>query len=343
MSNSHLYYSVELFAGAGGLSLGLEKAGFNPLLVVEIDRWAANTLKTNRPSWNVLQKDITIISKEGFRSKLSVDEMIDLLSGGYPCQAFSYSGKRLGLEDARGTLFYEYAKALEELQPKMFLAENVKGLVSHDNGKTLETMISVFKNMGYHVQYKVLNSLHYGVSQKRERIFIIGTREDIKTKIGEEFTFPIPTHLDNPILLKDILKDVPDSLGASYSSYKKSVLEQVPPGGCWRDLPEDVAKEYMKSTYYMTGGRTGIARRLSFNEPGLTVLCSASQKQTERCHPSEVRPLTVRENARIQSFPDNWEITGPMSSQYTQVGNAVPVNLAQAVGNAIAKYLKKLS
>lgn len=331
---------IELFAGAGGLALGLEQAGFNTKLAVEINKWAAKTLKTNRPNWNILEDDISKIVKDGIKSYLKDKEEIDLVSGGYPCQSFSYAGNRLGLEDIRGTLFYDYAEVLKEIQPKMFFAENVKGLTTHDKGRTLQVMLNVFEEVGYKVYYKVLNALDYGVAQKRQRIVIIGVRKDIYEKIGEDYKFPEP--YEKQLVLRDILKDVPQSECAKYNDSKKEVLKYVKPGGCWKDLPDDIAREYMKTTYFMGGGRTGIARRLSWEEAGLTVLCTPSQKQTDRCHPDEIRPFSIRENARIQSFPDNWIFEGSMAEQYKQIGNAVPVNLAKEVGISIKNYLLKL-
>ena len=334
------YTVIELFAGAGGLALGLEQAGFNTKITVEINKWAIKTLKANRPNWNNVEEDIKKISENGIKKYLNDHQEIDLLSGGYPCQSFSYAGKKLGLEDTRGTLFSDFAKILKEVKPKMFLAENVKGLSTHDKGKTLQVMLDVFKEVGYSVTYKVLNSLDYGVAQKRHRILIIGIRNDIKEKIGVDFTFPKP--YKKQLVLKDILQDVPYSPCATYNDKKKEVLKYVKPGGCWRDLPDDIAREYMKTTYFMGGGRTGIARRLSWDEPGLTVLCTPAQKQTERCHPDELRPFSVRENARIQSFPDNWVFEGSTAEQYKQIGNAVPVNMAKEIGLSIIKYLDKL-
>ncbi|MDQ7047785.1 MAG: Eco47II family restriction endonuclease [Sulfurovum sp.] len=334
------YNVIELFAGAGGLALGLEQAGFTTKIAIEINKWATKTLKTNRPQWNIVQEDITKISEIGIKQYLEDDEEIDLLSGGYPCQSFSYAGKKLGLEDTRGTLFSDFAKILKEIKPKIFLAENVKGLSTHDKGKTLQVMLDVFQEVGYCVTYKVLNSLDYSVAQKRQRIVIIGIRDDIKEKIGVDYTFPKP-HIKQ-LTLKDILQDVPHSPCATYNEKKKEVLKYVPAGGCWRDLPDDVARDYMKTTYFMEGGRTGIARRLSWDEAGLTVLCTPAQKQTERCHPDELRPFSVRENARIQSFPDEWIFEGSIAEQYKQIGNAVPVNMAKEVGISIIKYLDKL-
>lgn len=331
---------IELFAGAGGLALGLEQAGFNTKLAVEINKWATKTLKTNRPNWNIAEDDINKIVENGVKTYLKDDEEIDLVSGGYPCQTFSYAGNRLGLEDTRGTLFYSFAEVLKEIQPKMFFAENVKGLTTHDKGRTLQVMINVFEEVGYKVYYKVLNALDYGVAQKRQRIVIIGVRKDIYEKIGEDYKFPEP--YEKQLVLKDILKDVPKSECAKYNDSKKEVLKYVKPGGCWKDLPDDIARDYMKTTYFMGGGRTGIARRLSWDEAGLTVLCTPSQKQTDRCHPDEIRPFSIRENARIQSFPDNWIFEGSMAEKYKQIGNAVPVNLAKEVGLSIKNYLLKL-
>jgi DNA (cytosine-5)-methyltransferase 1 len=340
-NNKKEYTVIELFAGAGGLALGLEKAGFKALIVSDNDKYCSQTLKQNKPDWNVLNIDVGELSEKGITQYIKTENgEIDLLSGGYPCQAFSYAGKKMGLNDVRGTLFYDYSKILSETKPKMFLAENVKGLLSHDKGRTLKAMIEVFENEGYEVSHKILNAWDYGVAQKRERIAIIGVRNDVRDKIGEEFKFPEKISIKP--LLKDILHNVPNSEYTPYSKSKQEIFKLVPPGGCWRDLPEEIAKEYMGKSYYLGGGKTGIARKLSWDEPSLTVLCSPSQKQTDRCHPEEIRPFTIRESARIQDFPDNWQFSGPISQQYKQIGNAVPVGLAYHLGLSISKYLSKL-
>ena len=330
---------IELFAGAGGLALGLEKAGFETIGLVEFDKSAAETLMYNRPNWNVIHDDIANISSQYLEAYFNIKKgELDLLSGGAPCQSFSYAGKRLGLEDTRGTLFYHYALFLEKLQPKMFLFENVKGLTSHDKGKTYKTILSVFEEEGYEVQSRVLNAWDYGVAQKRERMIMVGIRKDLINDIS--FEYP-KAHNYKPVL-RDILLDCPPSVGAQYGEDKRKIFELVPPGGYWRDIPEEIAKPYMKSTWNMGGGRTGILRRMSLDEPSLTVLTSPSQKQTERCHPLEARPFTVRENARIQSFPDDWDFQGGVGAQYRQVGNAVPVLLAYEIGEKIKESLEKL-
>lgn len=336
------YSVVELFAGAGGLALGLEQAGFKTLGLVEIDKHACQTLKKNRPKWNVIQKDIVDVAEQGIRTYLgdSINE-IDLLSGGYPCQAFSYAGKKMGLNDVRGTMFYYYAKILNDLKPKMFLAENVRGLVNHDKGRTLATMLKVFSEIGYQVKWKVLKALDYDVAQKRERIVIVGIRNDLIKQYNLSFKFPKP--YGYMLTLKDVLQNVPKSDGAKYPESKKKILDLVPPGGYWRDLPEEIAKAYMGKSYYSGGGRTGMARRLSWDEPSLTLTCSPAQKQTERCHPDETRPFTVREYARIQSFPDYWEFDCSTANAYKQIGNAVPVNMAKAIGLSIINILNAIN
>ncbi|WZL74286.1 DNA (cytosine-5-)-methyltransferase [Clostridiaceae bacterium 35-E11] len=335
------YSVVELFAGAGGLALGLENAGFHSKGLVENDKYACQTLRKNSPKWNVIEKDIIEVVEEGIRNYVDVPiGELDLLSGGYPCQAFSYAGKKMGLSDARGTMFYYYAQALQQLLPKMFLAENVRGLVNHDNGRTLSLMLKVFSEIGYTVKWHILRALDYDVAQKRERIVLVGIRNDLVTNHNLHYSFPKPFGYE--LTLKDVLKDVPESEGAKYPISKKKVLDLVPPGGYWRDLPDDIAKDYMGKSYYSGGGRTGMARRLSWDEPSLTLTCSPAQKQTERCHPDETRPFTVREYARIQSFPDNWEFDCSLSNAYKQIGNAVPVNMAKAIGLSIVNVLNQL-
>lgn len=335
-----MYTSIELFAGAGGLALGVEKAGFNTLGLIEFDKDAADTLKKNRPNWNVINDDIANISCLDLEKYFSIKKgELDLLSGGAPCQAFSYAGKRLGLEDARGTLFYHYALFLEKLQPKMFLFENVRGLLTHNHGKTYSTMLDIFTRAGYTIDKQVLNAWNYGVPQKRERLITIGIRNDLVGKT--EYRFP-KAHSYKPVL-RDVLLDCPDGPGVPYGEKKRKIFELVPAGGYWRDIDPAIAKEYMKSCWDMEGGRTGILRRMSMDEPSLTVLTSPSQKQTERCHPLEARPFTVRENARCQTFPDDWEFCGNVSSQYKQVGNAVPVNLAYDIAKEIANSIDMLA
>ena len=314
---------VELFAGAGGMALGFELAGLEAELLVEINKDAAATLLANRPGWNVIHGDVSDVDFTKYEA--------DIVSGGFPCQAFSYAGKGLGFEDTRGTLFFEFARAVKEIQPKIFVGENVEGLTNHDSGRTLNTMVSVLTELGYHVQKKVLNAADFSVAQKRKRLILIGT------KPGYHFTYP--EERKEKITLRDALKDVPTSPGTKFSEKRYNVLKLVPPGGCWVDLPVEIQKEFMGASFTSGGGKRGMARRISWDEQCLTLTTSPSQKQTERCHPDETRPFSVREYARIQSFPDSWEFSGSISSMYKQIGNAVAVNVAEAIGTSIIQCL----
>lgn len=331
------YSVLELFAGAGGLAIGFEKAGLKCVALNEIDKWACMTLRKNRPGWNVLEGDIKSFSFEEYCEK------VDVVTGGFPCQAFSYAGKKLGLKDARGTLFYEFARAVKEVKPKICIGENVRGLLSHEGGNTLKGMISILDEIGYWVvPVQVLKAIHYKVPQKRERLILVGIRKDIDIN----YEYPLPYrriyNLEDALKAGDLYDtDVPESDGAKYPQKKKDVLDMVPPKGYWRDLPIEVQKEYMGGSFYLGGGKTGMARRIGWDEPCLTLTCSPAQKQTERCHPEETRPFTVREYARIQTFPDEWEFEGSVAQRYKQIGNAVPVNLGRELGYSVIKFLNE--
>lgn len=335
------YTSIELFAGAGGLGLGMEMAGIDHILLNEIDKYASQTLRLNRPKWNVMEGDIGEIDFSEYKGK------VDVVSGGFPCQAFSHAGKKRGFEDTRGTLFFEFARCIKEVQPKIFIGENVKGLLNHDNGRTLDVIRGAIKELGYTlIEPTVLNSMYYKVPQKRERLILVGVRNDYLNKISN---FKFPEKYNKVLTVRDALfkgelfdTDAPESIGSSYPEKKKEVMDLVPEGGYWKDLPEAIQKEYMGGSYFLGGGKTGLARRLSLDNPSLTIVCAPAMKQTERCHPIETRPLTVRESARIQTFPDDWEFYGGATQQYKQIGNAVPVNLAYAIGLSVIDFLNNL-
>lgn len=335
------FTSAELFAGGGGLALGMSKAGFSHVILNEFDRYACMTLRANRPDWNVVEGDIHEIDFTPYRDK------VDFLSGGFPCQAFSFAGKRLGFEETRGTLFFEMARAIKEIRPKVFMGENVRGLFEHDQGRTLQTIRNVIADLGYTlIEPRVLRAIQYDVPQKRERLILVAIRNDLAPYAH----FKWPDVAPEIRTLRDAFcagglysTDVPKSPGQEYPESKRKVMELVPEGGDWRDLPEEVAKTYMKGSYNLGGGKTGMARRLSMDEASLTLTCAPAQKQTERCHPTETRPLTVREYARIQTFPDDWQFSGPMSAQYKQIGNAVPVNLAWAIGRSLIRTFNGLA
>lgn len=320
------YTTVELFAGTGGTAIGFENAGLKHVLLNEWDKNAVETLKSNRPSWNVIGGDVADINFKGIKA--------DIVQGGFPCQAFSYAGKKMGFEDTRGTMFFEFARCVKQVRPKIAVGENVRGLLRHDNGKTLYSMVKVMEDLGYRVMHRIVRSQYLDVPQKRERLIILAVRNDL------EMPFIFPKEKDYTISLKESLKNCPKSPGQKYPERKKKILELVSPGGYWRDLPIEMQKEYMGASFYMGGGKTGMARRLSWDEPSLTLTCSPAQKQTERCHPKETRPLTVREYARIQTFPDDWKFYGSVGSQYKQIGNAVPCNLGYHIGKCLIAMLE---
>lgn len=334
------YTSIELFAGGGGLALGLEQAGFHHIMLNEFNHWACETLRLNRPNWNVVEDDLHNVSFNEYDGK------VDFLSGGFPCQAFSYAGKQGGFEDARGTLFFELARAVSECHPKVFMGENVKGLTSHDNGKTIGVIKNTISELGYTlIEPEVLKAIMYKVPQKRERIILVAIRNDIADKV----TFKYPDPYKRVVTLRDAFFagdlfdcDVPKSEGQTYPKRKFEIMHMVPEGGDWRDLPEDIQREYLKGSFHLGGGKTGMARRLALDEPSLTLTCAPAMKQTERCHPTETRPLTTREYARIQTFPDDWKFAGKRDEQYKQIGNAVPVNLAAAVGRSLIRLFNDI-
>ena len=329
------YKVLELFAGAGGLAVGLEKAGLKCVALNEIDKFACATLRKNRPNWKVLEGDIKAFDFSEYQDK------VDIVTGGFPCQAFSYAGKKLGLADARGTLFYEFARVVKEVNPPICIGENVRGLLSHENGKTLQGMISILDEIGYNVvPVEVLKAINFNVPQKRERLILVGIRKDIDLK----YEYPKPSK--KVYNLKDALKkgdlfdcDVPKSEGSKYPKSKIEVLDLVPPKGYWRDLPLDIQKEFMGGSFHLGGGKTGIARRIGWDEPCLTLTCSPAQKQTERCHPEETRPFTVREYARIQTFPDDWKFEGSVAQQYKQIATSGSVNFWQQIGYSVISFL----
>jgi len=319
---------IEVCAGAGGLSKGFIDNGFKPILLNEIDKVCCDTLRLNHPEVKIHHGSMVSIDFE-------IENEIDILMGGVPCQAFSQAGKRKGLEDKRGNLILNFINLVFKLKPKVFLIENVKGLVSHNKGETLKFILNEIDKLElYTVSHKILNANDYNVPQKRERLFIIGVRKDINKK----FKFPKPYEY-KPIL-KDVLEDCPKSEGLIYNEKKREIMELIPEGGCWIDLPIDIQKEYLGKSYNSGGGKRGIAKRLSMNKPSLTLLTTPSQKQTERCHPIETRPLQILEYSRIQTFPDNYKFCGTLSQRYKQIGNAVPVNLAKAISESIKKVLR---
>ncbi len=339
---------VSLFSGAMGLDIGLMEAGLNVAVSQDYDKWCIETIKKNGHVGilgdirNLMQQDPScdFLLKAGGLKKGSVFAVV----GGPPCQSFSTAGKRLGVEDARGQLYNQFIQAVEQLRPRFFVMENVKGLISmpvdHENKQSnslLEHILERFKNLGYHTVHGVLDAVHYGTPQFRERLVIIGSRDK------EAIFLPSPTHFhihQNADMrwrtLFDAIGDLQDpGPGAKFSASIMEYLPLVPEGGNWKSLPPAIAKKAMGGAYESGGGKVGFFRRLPYSEPSPTLVTSPNQKATLLCHPRETRPLSVREYARIQQFPDNWVFEGSIADCYRQIGNAVPIPLGRAIGQML--------
>lgn len=361
---------LDLFSGVGGLSYGFaHDDSFEIIAANEILADMAKAYSLNHPSVKVYNCDIKDFGLHDLQKDLQIQKGdIDLIVGGPPCQAFSTVGKRL-IDDPRGKLFQEYYRVLKELSPKLFLFENVKGLLSMQKGELFKTIISLFESLGYRVQYEVLNSADYGVPQIRERIIIIGTKSELK------FEFPKKTHINaqstlfdqnlKPYLkLSEAISDLPfiksNEESFEYSSEPKNdfqmlmranapkiltehnapknneklvrLMESLPDGGTPQDIPEELRPQSGFANTYC---------RLWWERPAPTITRNLSTPSSSRCiHPKTPRPLTTREGARIQCFPDDYIFYGSRSSKNLQIGNAVPTFLSIALKDAIKNHLK---
>lgn len=347
LHNAPLFPVVSLFSGAMGLDLGLIKAGLKIAVSQDIDRWAVETIRHN--GHTAVEGDLRqlVNADPGCAflltpAKLRREDVFAVV-GGPPCQSFSTAGKRQGVEDSRGQLFEQFVNVVEALQPRFFVMENVKGLASMPSDPLkklskplLDAILERFRSIGYHTVHGVLDAVHYGTPQFRERLVIIGSRD------VEPIFLPAPTHFhlhQNPEFrwntLGTAIADVDAGLHGNFSPRVAEYLRLVPEGGNWRSLPPTKTKEAMGGAYESGGGKVGFYRRLTFSEPSPTLVTSPIQKATMLCHPIETRPLSVREYARIQDFPDYWEFRGSTAECYRQIGNAVPIPLGHAIGQML--------
>lgn len=362
---------IDLFAGVGGLSYGFaHDDAFEILAANEILPNMAKAYELNHPSVKVYNKDIKDFGIKDLQKDFGVQKGdIDLVIGGPPCQAYSTVGKRL-IDDPRGKLFQEYYRVLKELSPKAFIFENVKGLLSVQKGQLFETIIELFQSLGYFVSYKVLNSADYGVPQIRERVILVGT------KTQNKFEFPEPTHY-NPethslfnenlkpyLTLEEAIGDLPfiksgeesfeystepqndfqkqmrvkssgelkDHNAPKNNSHLIKIMENLPDGGTPLDLPKELRpKSGFANTYC----------RLWWKRPSTTITRNLSTPSSSRCiHPKAPRPLTTREGARIQCFPDHYIFYGSRSDKNLQIGNAVPIFLSEVLKEKIKLVFK---
>ena len=348
---------ISLFSGAMGLDIGLTKAGLSISLGQDIDKSCADTIQAN--GHDVICGDITKIDSstllEGAR--LERGEAF-LVCGGPPCQPFSTAGKRLGINDPRGSLFMDFKRMIYDIRPRFFIMENVKGLLSASlkhvpiserdksykpsfdelPGSVFQVVREQLESLGYKVIYGLLDAVNYGVPQFRERLVILGSRD------GENIFLPMPTHFqlhqDRKYkwqILRDAIGDIEENPGqyTRFSQERIKLLNLVPEGGNWRNLPSNLIRDAMGGAYESGGGKVGFYRRLSYEQPSPTLVTSPVQKASMLCHPRQTRPLSVREYARIQQFEDSWIFKGTLSSIYKQIGNAVPVGLGKAIGQAL--------
>lgn len=363
------YKVIDLFAGVGGLSYGFaHDSDFQIIAANEILKPMATAYSMNHPKVKMYNMDIKDFSLSDLTRDLGLKKGdVDIVVGGPPCQAYSTVGKRL-IDDPRGKLFQEYYRILTELRPKVFVFENVKGLLSMCGGDLIKTIISLFQTLGYDVNIKLLNAADYGTPQIRERVIIVGTL------LGGKFSYPAPTHYDpesgvieglNPyVTLGEALSDLTvignGERGFKYSSkpqnsYQKlmrehapeqildhnvpkngehlvRLMEALPDGGS----PADVAEELRP-----TSGFANCYCRLWWNKPSTTITRNLGCVSSSRCvHPKQPRPLSTREGARLQGFPDDYQFFGTRTERNLQIGNAVPTFLSKAIKDSVKEYLK---
>lgn len=353
------YNTISLFSGAMGLDLGIEKVGFKIRVCVEKDKWAAQTIRANT-SIPVIERDINDVPTDEILAAAGIGRQdVTLVIGGPPCQAFSTAGKQKGFADFRGNVMLQYLRVVRDIMPEFFIMENVRGLQSAKlnsvpaeyaeyepikdvKGSAFHFMVAEFRKLGYSISHALLNAANYGVPEKRERIVVIGHR-------GERVPIPSPTHSENGELgtkkwntLRNCIGDMEHRTDLHYTELRKRsrpYMKILKEGQNRRNQPEDMAMQAMGKAYFLSGGKTGFLRRLKFDEPSPTLVTSPTMPATLLCHPTQLRPLSIEEYARIQQFPDSWTFNGRLETIYKQIGNAVPVGLGQAVGQQIMRFI----
>lgn len=355
--------ALSFFSGAMGLDLGIEKSGFDIRLACEVDKFCRQTIELNRPN-TALLSDINNYSPQDIleKAKLTKNDDIDLIMGGPPCQAFSTAGKRKAFNDDRGNVFLKYIDLALALKPKYLVIENVRGLLScpmvhrpHNQrgkgfpelqedqlkGGALNFILNKLKRSGYAYSFNLYNAANFGTPQSRERVIIICSRD------GKTPPFLIPTHSDNPShglpqweIVRPHLNNIKTHDHIDFPEKRLKYYRLLKAGHNWRNLPEELQKEAMGKSYYSGGGKTGFLRRLAWDKPSPTLLTHPAMPATDLAHPEENRPLSIQEYKRIQEFPDNWKLAGPLIQQYKQVGNAVAVGFGQAVGRLILDLIQ---
>lgn len=352
--------AISLFSGALGLDLGMEQAGFVLRVGVECNGFAVETIRRNRKRLPVIPHKLETVKTDDILKAAGLARgEASVVTGGPSCQAFSTAGQRGSLNDYRGTMFREFLRVVAEARPRFFVMENVAAILSaaikhrplnqrgpgfprldpeEEFGSAFALIVEELRQLNYYVVFGVLNAADYGVPQVRERIIFIGSRD------GEPIRMPEASHAAQPhdgLLPWVTLQEAFATLNQQRARYEKlpksyiKYLRKLTAGQNWRDLPEDLQKDALGAAYDSWGGRVGFFRRLRWDYPAPALTTTPIHKATMQCHPERLRPLSLREYAKLQQFPDSWRFVGGVASVYRQLGNAVPLGLGAAVGQAI--------
>ena len=354
------YNAISFFSGAMGLDLGMEKAGIKVRVVNDNDKFCCETIRQNRPKLPLIDKPIeAVTTKEVLRAARLKKSEVFLVFGGPPCQAFSTAGGRKSLEDTRGNCILEFVKKINEIRPRYFVMENVRGLLSaalsptgnkkhggdvnsqQTPGSAIKYISSLFEEVGYTISFSLFDSANYGVPQRRERVILFGNRGK------KRIPLPQPTHsMDGRVTGKKwvTLKEAFKGLNGAehhhinFSENRLRFYKMLKAGQYWKHLPDELQPEAMGKSYHLGGGKTGFYRRLAWDKPSPTLVTRPNMPATDLCHPTELRPLSVEEYEVIQQFPKGWKLAGKLVEQYKQIGNAVPVGLGYIAGKTIIDF-----
>lgn len=337
---------ISLFSGGMGMDIGLQQAGLDVRVSQDFDRHCVATMKANC-AHAVVAGDIKALFSQDPDGRFLLEPAslqpgeAFAVVGGPPCQSFSNAGKRLGLQDVRGTLFEEFLKAIKVARPRFFVMENVAAMGSKSMPGVLDMILGLFAEIGYSTIHGILDASDFGSPQKRKRLIIIGSRD------GEAISMPDPTHsadgrpsgLLPKMTVREAIGDLlgDEGPGLKFAQRTLRFITHVPSGGNWRALPADMQREALGNAFESGGGKTGFMRRLPWDGQSPTLVTSPVGRMSLLAHPSENRPLSVREYARLQGFPDDWNFQGPTGARYRQIGNAVAIPLAHAIGRHLQR------
>lgn len=323
---------VSFFSGALGLDLGLERVGLIPLSMNEVNKSAIETIRQNRPSAPLFDCDIRLLTLKKLRKVVKYRPFA--VVGGPPCQAFSTAGRRKGLSDNRGNVFLHFLNLATALEPQFIVIENVRGLLSAKTsplekpGSALATILQTLESQGFGVSFQLYNVANFGVPQLRERLVLIASAD------GKRVSHLSPTH---PPSDWQTFRNAVDGLSeiggcALLRKGREKYFQMLSEGENWRSLPLELQEEALGGAFRSSGGRVGFCRRLAWDRPAPTLVTNPTMPATELVHPVEMRPLSISEYLRIQTFPDDWKVCGSLADRYRQIGNAVPVKFAECIG-----------